>query len=72
MTGPRVFEFAKEMGLETLQLMNKLRDWNIPVKNHMAELDDDTLSLIRTRIKEDSSPKAAGDGAKKKAAKKKK
>lgn len=70
MSGPRVFEYAKEIGLETLQLMNKLRDWNIPVKNHMAELDEATITLIRSKFEEETKTKSA-EGSKKKVAKKK-
>lgn len=47
---PKVFEFAKEIGFETLTLMEKLRKWNIPVKNHMTELDEKTLQTIRDHI----------------------
>ncbi len=68
MTGPRVFEFAKEVGLETLALMNKLRDWSIPVKNHMAELDEQTIVLIRQKFEEETSKTKE---AKKKVARKK-
>ena len=50
MTQPRVFEFAKEMGIETLSLMDKLRQWDIPVKNHMTKLDEETLKSIRSHL----------------------
>ncbi len=50
MTQPKVFEFAKEIGIETLSLMDKLRQWNIPVKNHMTELDEETLKSIRSHL----------------------
>ena len=50
MTQPKVFEFAKEIGVETLSLMDKLRQWNIPVKNHMTELDEETLKSIRSHL----------------------
>ena len=50
MTQPKVFEFAKEMGIETLSLMDKLRQWDIPVKNHMTELDEETLKSIRSHL----------------------
>ncbi|MGE3974526.1 MAG: translation initiation factor IF-2, partial [Bdellovibrionales bacterium] len=52
MSGPKVFEFAKTVGMETLGLMDKLREWNIPVKNHMAELDESMVQLIRTKLEE--------------------
>ena len=50
MSQPKLFEFAKEIGMETLSLMDKLRQWNIPVKNHMAELDEETLKAIRSHL----------------------
>ena len=50
MSQPRVFEFAKEIGIETLSLMDKLRQWKIPVKNHMTELDEETLKTIRSHL----------------------
>ena len=50
MTQPKVFEFAKEIGIETLSLMDKLRQWKIPVKNHMTELDEETLKSIRSHL----------------------
>lgn len=61
----RVFEFAKEIGMETLALMDKLKDWEIMVKSHMAALNPETQSIIRERLEEESSQK-------KKTAKKKK
>jgi len=48
---PKVFEFAKEVGMTPLALMDKIREWQLPVKSHMAELDDTTIQLIRTRLK---------------------
>lgn len=56
MTQPKVFEFAKELGLQPLELMDKLREWKIPVRSHMAELDSDTLSLIRNKFDEAKTP----------------
>ncbi|MES2769540.1 MAG: translation initiation factor IF-2 [Bdellovibrionota bacterium] len=64
----RLYEFAKEIGVETLMLMDKLKTWKIPVKSHMATLDDDTIELIKAKLDEESRPKA---GATKKVAKKK-
>lgn len=50
MEQPKVFEFAKEIGMETIALMDKIRAWKLPVKNHMAILDDQLMSEIRTRL----------------------
>jgi translation initiation factor IF-2 len=66
-TNPKVFEFAKEIGIETLVLMDKIREWHLPVKNHMAELSPDLIETIRSRL---NSPKEDAE-AKKIAIKKK-
>lgn len=58
MTNPKVFEFAKEIGMTPLALMDKIKEWKLPIKNHMAELDPDTLSSIKEKL---ASP--AADGA---------
>ena len=52
LNSPKVFEYAKQIGMETLGLMDKLREWNISVKSHMAELNDDTIKLIETKLAE--------------------
>ncbi len=59
MDSPKVFEYAKSIGMETLALMDKLRDWNIPVKNHMAQLDSDTIQLIEQKFNESKAVKEA-------------
>ncbi|HEX4924450.1 MAG TPA: translation initiation factor IF-2 N-terminal domain-containing protein, partial [Bdellovibrionales bacterium] len=67
MNSPKVFEYAKTIGMETLGLMDKLREWKIPVKSHMAELDEDTQKLIQTKLAEERGKKdqpAAKKGAK--------
>lgn len=67
----KVFEFAKEIGMETLALMDKIREWKLPVRSHMADLDSEMLEEIRTKLRGDSE--SAGSNAKKatkKAAKK--
>ncbi len=80
MSQPKVFEFAKELGMETLALMDKIREWKLPIKSHMASLDEEMTAEIRSRLeaaqdsgkgkaKKKVTKKAAG--AKKKVAKKK-
>jgi translation initiation factor IF-2 len=58
----RVFEFAKELGIETLALMDKIREWKLPVKSHMATLDDALMADIKARLsgpKVEDAPKEA-------------
>lgn len=70
MSNPKVFEFAKEVGMTPLALMDKIREWHIPVKSHMAELDNATLELIKTKLAEAQNPTPAA-AEKKPAARKK-
>ena len=70
MSQPKVFEFAKEVGIETLALMDKIRKWDLPVKSHMAELSPDVIEQIRAKLEEESSA-GKKKKAKKKTAKKK-
>ncbi len=50
MANPKVFEFAKEVGMETLALMAKIREWQLPIKSHMAELTPDLVEQIKNRL----------------------
>lgn len=60
----KVFEFAKEIGVETILLMDKIKEWGLPVKSHMAVLSDEQQKDIMNRLE-------AGGDDKKKASKKK-
>ncbi len=72
MNQPKVFEFAKEVGLETLALMDKIREWKLPVKSHMAELDEALMEEIKKRLSgEDEAKPAAKKKVTRKAAPKK-
>lgn len=50
MSNPKVFEFAKDVGMTPLALMDKIKEWQLPVKNHMAELEPEVLEQIRSRL----------------------
>lgn len=69
MSNPKVFEFAKEIGMTPLALMDKIREWQLPVKSHMAEIDPEVMLAIKAKLGESSKP---SDGEAKKAAPKKK
>ena len=64
----KVFEFAKEVGLETMALMNKIREWKLPIKSHMVDLDDELIGQIRSKL---DAEKAEAKPVKKTAIKKK-
>lgn len=50
----KVFEFAKEVGVETIALMDKIRAWKLPVKSHMASLTDEQVDEIKERLAEET------------------
>ena len=65
MSNPKVFEFAKEIGMTPLALMDKIKEWQIPIKNHMAELEPEVLEALKSKL---SGPgKSSGDEKSKKA-----
>lgn len=59
----KVFEFAKEIGVETLALMDKIREWKLPVRSHMATLDEQMMAEIKSRL-DAASAAATEDAAK--------
>lgn len=56
MANPKVFEFAKEIGMTPLALMDKIREWHIPVKSHMAELEPEVLETIKIKLRGGDKP----------------
>jgi len=60
----KVFELAKQMGLETIALMDKLREFKIPIKSHMAELDEELLGQIKLKFEEEKAKVAPKGKAK--------
>jgi translation initiation factor IF-2 len=64
-SNPKVFEFAKEIGLTPLALMDKIREWQLPVKSHMSELEPEVLEQIKVKLAgggksaEEAKPKKA-------------
>lgn len=55
----KVFEFAKQVGLETLVLMDKIKEWKLPIKSHMATLDEEMIQTIQKRLSEESAASQA-------------
>ena len=68
MSQPKVFEFAKEIGMSPLALMDKIRSWKLPVRSHMAELEPEMLEQIKTKLKGGDAGEAAPVVKKKKVA----
>ncbi|CAH0187263.1 translation initiation factor IF-2 [Peribacillus simplex] len=61
MTKLRVYEYAKQKNVSSKDVINKLKEMNIEVTNHMTALDDSTVNKLNDSIKpknEDKSPAA--------------
>jgi translation initiation factor IF-2 len=70
----KVYELAKELGIDSISLLDKLKALNINVKNHMSDLEDEAVQLARTSLKGGGKagvkPAAKKDASAKPAAKK--
>ena len=57
----RVYELAKEMGVDNTSLLRFLTEKDIAVKSHMSNLDDTVISMVKQEFKapEKPAPKAA-------------
>ena len=51
----KVYELAKELGIDSISLLDKLKNLNINVKNHMSELGTDELHLARNSLRKGAS-----------------
>src|SRR4051812_44665340 len=47
----KVYELAKELGIDSISLLDKLKSLNIKVKNHMSDLGPDEANQVRTALK---------------------
>ncbi|MGZ3730334.1 MAG: translation initiation factor IF-2 N-terminal domain-containing protein, partial [Bdellovibrionota bacterium] len=55
----KVYELAKELGLDSFALLDKLKQINIEVKSHMSSLAADQAQAIRDALKKDKKPAAS-------------
>src|ERR1700722_17090206 len=62
----KVYELAKELGIDSISLLDKLKGLNINVKNHMSDLAAEDVSMARTSLRR---PAVRAADAEKKAAK---
>ncbi len=48
----RIYELAKQLGLTSHQLIEKLKELNFPVKSHMSSVDAETAEIIKHEIED--------------------
>ena len=59
----KVYELAKELGMQSKELVEKLIDLKYDIKNHMSILEEADIDKIRKQLKVGKEPKK--DNAKK-------
>lgn len=57
MSKVRVYEVAKQLGLSSKEIMDKLKEYGFEVHSHMSTLEDEEANLIISYYKEDSESK---------------
>ena len=68
----KVFEYAKQIGIEPLALMDKIRKWKLPVKSHMASLNAEIMGEIDILLNKEALENQKSSKTKKVTKKKKK
>ncbi|MBD3264814.1 MAG: GTP-binding protein, partial [Candidatus Omnitrophica bacterium] len=48
----RIYELAKDLKIDSKELIEKLKKLNFPVKNHMSSVDEDTAEIIKHEVEE--------------------
>ncbi|MFJ5622073.1 translation initiation factor IF-2 [Peribacillus loiseleuriae] len=61
MTKIRVHEYAKQKNVSSKDVINKLKEMNIEVSNHMTTLDDSTIDKLNHSIKPKTENKQAAE-----------
>ncbi|WP_064093672.1 translation initiation factor IF-2 [Rossellomorea aquimaris] len=60
MSKMRVYEYAKKYNVSSKDVIAKLKQLNIEVSNHMATIEDETVTKLDSMFKGDSNSKAQG------------
>ncbi len=55
----RVYQLAKDLGVSSKDLIDKLKDLSVEVANHMSTLEDEEASLLLELFSEDANQKEA-------------
>ncbi|WP_352404504.1 translation initiation factor IF-2 [Sporanaerobacter acetigenes] len=59
MTRIRVYELAKELGMTSKELIEKISDLNLEINSHMSTIEDEEAELIMELIEEENKDKKA-------------
>ncbi|MGO3751322.1 MAG: translation initiation factor IF-2 [Peptoniphilaceae bacterium] len=61
MSKMRVHALAKEIGISSRELLNKLENMGIVVKNHMSSLEENEINRVRESLKENNTKNNTND-----------
>lgn len=65
MADMKVYELAKQLGVKSVFLMDKIRkEWKMPVKSHMESLSPDLVKKIKDKFSADIAKEEKSSGAK--------
>jgi len=53
--GIRLYELADKLGINSKELLKKLKGLNIPVKSHMSSVDEETAEIVLEELKNEES-----------------
>ena len=48
----RIYDLAKQLGMDSKELIDKLKKLNFPVKSHMSSVDEDTAEIIKHEVED--------------------
>ena len=48
----RVYKLAKELGLSSKELIEKLKEFKLDIKGHMASIDEETAEIVRHELED--------------------
>jgi len=48
----RIYTLAKKLGIDSKELIDRLKELNFPVKSHMSSVDDETAQIIKHEIED--------------------
>ena len=61
MSKKRVYEFAKELNVESKTILNKAETLGIELGNHMSSMSDDEMNRIRQSLQDSKTNKASNE-----------
>ncbi|HUP18532.1 MAG TPA: translation initiation factor IF-2 N-terminal domain-containing protein, partial [Gemmatimonadota bacterium] len=62
----RIYEVARRFDVSSEAMVNLLKEMDLPVKNHMSSIDDETVERVRAKFESEKEAVKHAEGEKKK------